>query len=63
MKVSELIEQLKELDPDLPVWHDGGGDPYCAGSVRRVEVVTNGGAPPGMKMMGSDRPETMVELS
>lgn len=36
MTVGELIEALELLPRDLPVWHDGGGDPYCAGEVCRV---------------------------
>lgn len=38
MRVWELIEVLAALDPDLPVWHDGGGDPWCSAEVKSVTI-------------------------
>ena len=33
MNVQQLIAVLAKYPPDFPVWHDGGGDPYCAGEI------------------------------
>lgn len=35
MTVGELIEALKKVDPNLPVWHEGCD---CHGAARSVEV-------------------------
>lgn len=65
MTGNELIRTLQEsyLDLDLPVWHDGGGDPYCSGEITKVSMVMP--PSPGMKRMGheNDTPDQWIELS
>ncbi len=64
MTGTELIIALyaSDLDLDLPIWHDGGGDPYCAGEITEIRVVAPS---PGMKLMGHENntPDQWIELS
>ncbi len=65
MTGNELIRILQEtgaFDLDLPIWHDGGGDPYCAGEITEIRVVAPS---PGMKLMGHENntPDQWIELS
>jgi len=53
VNVKELILRLQDFPNDMPVWTDGGGDPYCMGEVKTVEIVT---VPEGHHLMG--HPET-----
>lgn len=60
MTVSELIEALSEFPGHLPVWHDGGGDPFCMHEITQIEIAS---VPEGKKLMGhSSMPEKWVEL-
>jgi hypothetical protein len=43
MTVRELRELLAGFPDDMPVWHDGGGDPYCASEVTSAEVRQSSG--------------------
>lgn len=62
MTVDELIAVLQAIPEDeraLPVWHDGGGDPYLAGEITAVRLEP----PEGMRLLGhDDQPERWVSL-
>jgi hypothetical protein len=63
MNVRELREALARFPDDLPVWHDGGGDPYLASEVLRAEVIRS--ADFNGRVLGheQDTPEEWLELS
>ena len=61
MNVQQLIERLKEFPPGLPVWTNGGGDPYLMGPVEHVSVEA---IPEGMRPLPNapHPPEQWVQL-
>lgn len=61
MNVAELRELLGRFPADLPVWHDGGGDPYCAGEITAADIEES----LGRVMYGHehDTPQRWLELS
>lgn len=60
MNVAELRELLDHYPDDLPVWHDGGGDPYNAGEVTRAVVQESN----GRRLLGhaDDTPDRWLSL-
>ena len=61
MTTAELIQVLATYPADMVVWHDGGGDPYCASEITMVSVVES----KGRTLMGHENstPQVWLELS
>jgi len=59
--VRQLRDLLADFADDLPVWHDGGGDPYCAAEITGAVIVD---PPPGQVLMGHehDMPSRWLQL-
>jgi len=60
MNVAELRALLAFYPDDLAVWHDGGGDPYCAGEITQATIEES----QGRTLMGHEgtTPERWLSL-